>query len=82
MDAPPESRPQQSGNRRLEARIAELEAEVEEQREAAAAARALVADEVRRRVAAERELREHDARNIGVREASALLGAAVARRLR
>jgi hypothetical protein len=82
MDAPADTSLQQSRARRLEARIAELEAELEEQREAAAAARTLVADEARRRMEVERELHECRTHVIGVREASAYLVAAVARRRR
>lgn len=82
MDARADTSRQQSRARHLEARIAELEAELEEQREAAAAARTLVADEARRRMAVERELHECRARVIGVREAAAYLVAAVARRRR
>lgn len=80
MDAPTEIESSDTGERRLSARIVELEAEVDELRRAAAAARSLVADEVRRRVAAERELEAVRGRQVGVREAASLLAAALARR--
>lgn len=82
MDTPPETSRQQSSALRLKARIAELEAELEEQREAAAAARTLVADEARRRLVVERELHECQTRAIGVREASANLVFALTRHFR
>lgn len=49
--------------RRLETRIAELEAQLVDERRAAAAARELVADEAHRRQLAEQELHDRRARD-------------------